>query len=105
MLTSRQLWCWVDSNWSLVRLYAYYIPIWICIFGSIIIYVAVGYRVFHQRNRLRNFAIVIPPRNKRANSGAASDAGDSAVEVSSCRTASTDGRNILTHCAEPHEET
>ncbi|PTB66794.1 G-protein coupled receptor protein [Trichoderma citrinoviride] len=74
------LWCWVDSNWSLVRLYAYYIPIWICIFGSIIIYVAVGYRVFHQRNRLRNFAIAIPPRNKRANSGAASDAGDSAVE-------------------------
>ncbi|KAL6872860.1 G-protein coupled receptor protein [Trichoderma novae-zelandiae] len=74
------LWCWVDSNWSLVRLYAYYIPIWICIFGSIIIYVAVGYRVFHQRNRLRNFAIPIPPRNKRANSGAASDAGDSAVE-------------------------
>ncbi|KAL7803524.1 G-protein coupled receptor protein [Trichoderma aethiopicum] len=74
------LWCWVDANWSLVRLYAYYIPIWICIFGSIIIYVAVGYRVFHHRNRLRKFALPLQVRNKRSNSGAASDAGDSAVE-------------------------
>ncbi|KAJ3472793.1 hypothetical protein NLG97_g10713 [Lecanicillium saksenae] len=36
------LWCWIGPNWSLVRLYAYYIPIWICIFFSIIIYIAVG---------------------------------------------------------------
>ncbi|RFU78502.1 cyclic amp receptor a [Trichoderma arundinaceum] len=74
------LWCWIDSNWSLVRLYAYYIPIWICIFGSILIYIAVGYHVFHHRNRLRNFAIPITERKKRANSGVASEAGDSAVE-------------------------
>ncbi|KAL7792054.1 putative G-protein coupled receptor protein [Trichoderma ceciliae] len=74
------LWCWIDSNWSLVRLYAYYIPIWICIFGSILIYIAVGYHVFHHRNRLRNFTIPISERNKRANSVAASEAGDSAEE-------------------------
>ncbi|KAH6608449.1 cyclic amp receptor a [Trichoderma cornu-damae] len=72
------LWCWIDSNWSLVRLYAYYIPIWICIFGSILIYIAVGYHVFHQRNRLRNFAM--PMRKTRANYRAASEAGDSAEE-------------------------
>ncbi|KAL7933014.1 putative G-protein coupled receptor protein [Trichoderma chlorosporum] len=74
------LWCWVDSNWSLVRLYAYYIPIWICIFGSIVIYTAVGYHVFRNRNRLRNFAVRIPQRTKRANSGVTSEAGDSTEE-------------------------
>ncbi|KAL7911730.1 putative G-protein coupled receptor protein [Trichoderma velutinum] len=78
------LWCWVDSNWSLVRLYAYYIPIWICIFGSIVIYVAVGYHVFRNRNRLRNFAVHIPTRTKRVESGGASEAGDS-TEVSLTR--------------------
>ncbi|EQK97373.1 GPCR, family 2-like protein [Ophiocordyceps sinensis CO18] len=34
------LWCWIDSNWSLVRLYSYYIPIWICIVLSFMVYVA-----------------------------------------------------------------
>jgi hypothetical protein len=37
-----------------LRIYTYYIPIWICILLSFIIYVAVGYHVFHQRNQLRN---------------------------------------------------
>ncbi|PNP50400.1 hypothetical protein THARTR1_08927 [Trichoderma harzianum] len=80
LLTLGQLWCWVDSNWSLVRLYAYYIPIWICIFGSIVIYVAVGYHVFRTRNRLRNFAVRIPITAKRSESGGASEAGDSTEE-------------------------
>ncbi|KAF7553567.1 hypothetical protein G7046_g7079 [Stylonectria norvegica] len=48
------LWCWISTDWSLVRLYSYYIPIWLCIFLSIVIYVAVGYHVFHHRNQLRN---------------------------------------------------
>ncbi|KAH8123705.1 hypothetical protein FP744_10005767 [Trichoderma asperellum] len=74
------LWCWIDSNWSLVRLYAYYIPIWICIFGSILIYVAVGYHVFHHRNRLRKFTMPITRKRKMSNLRAASAAGDSAEE-------------------------
>ncbi|PNP46909.1 hypothetical protein TGAMA5MH_01862 [Trichoderma gamsii] len=74
------LWCWIDSNWSLVRLYAYYIPIWICIFGSILIYVAVGYQVFHHRNRLRKFTMPITRMRKMSNMRAASEAGDSAEE-------------------------
>ncbi|KAH7150397.1 hypothetical protein B0J13DRAFT_499432 [Dactylonectria estremocensis] len=48
------LWCWISTDWNLVRLYSYYIPIWTCIFLSIVIYVAVGYHVFHHRNQLRN---------------------------------------------------
>ncbi|KAI1065395.1 hypothetical protein LB507_001104 [Fusarium sp. FIESC RH6] len=51
------LWCWIGSDWSLVRLYAYYIPIWIFSFLSIMIYVAVGYRVFHARNVLKHMVV------------------------------------------------
>lgn len=50
-----KLWCWIGSNWGHVRLYAYYIPIWICILSSTVIYIAVGFRVFYHRNRLRHF--------------------------------------------------
>lgn len=53
-LTSEQLWCWINNDWNQLRIYTYYIPIWICILLSFIIYVAVGYHVFHQRNQLRN---------------------------------------------------
>ncbi|KAJ4149267.1 hypothetical protein NW754_000706 [Fusarium falciforme] len=50
------LWCWIGTDWSLVRLYSYYIPIWIFSLLSIIIYIAVGFHVFHHRNLLRNVA-------------------------------------------------
>jgi hypothetical protein len=52
-----KLWCWIGTDWSLVRLYAYYIPIWIFSFLSIMIYIAVGYQVFHARNMLRDLVI------------------------------------------------
>ncbi|TWU71036.1 hypothetical protein ED733_001476 [Metarhizium rileyi] len=48
------LWCWIRPKWSTVRLYAYYIPIWICILLSIVIYIAVGFQVFRCRNQLRD---------------------------------------------------
>ncbi|KAF5023685.1 hypothetical protein F66182_4251 [Fusarium sp. NRRL 66182] len=51
------LWCWIGTDWSIVRLYAYYIPIWIFSLFSIMIYVAVGYRVFHHRNQLKHMVI------------------------------------------------
>ncbi|KAG5656419.1 hypothetical protein KAF25_000006 [Fusarium avenaceum] len=51
------LWCWIGTDWSLVRLYAYYIPIWIFSFLSIMIYIAVGYHVFHHRNQLRHMVM------------------------------------------------
>ncbi|KAF4423781.1 Cyclic AMP receptor A [Fusarium acutatum] len=51
------LWCWIGTDWSLVRLYAYYIPIWIFSFLSIMIYIAVGYHVFHTRNQIRHMVM------------------------------------------------
>jgi hypothetical protein len=47
-----QLWCWVDGEWDYIRIYTYYMLIWICILGSIISYVLVGYCVFQSRNNL-----------------------------------------------------
>lgn len=76
-----KLWCWIDSKWSLVRIYSFYIPVWICIFLSIVIYVAVGYHVFHHRNQLRNMAYHSADKNQLDGTGASSEAGDSAEEV------------------------
>ncbi|KAF4589731.1 G-protein coupled receptor protein [Ophiocordyceps camponoti-floridani] len=51
------LWCWISDSWGLVRLYAYYIPIWLCIMMSFVIYFAVGYQVFHRRNQLMSMSM------------------------------------------------
>ncbi|CAM1511649.1 Fc.00g091620.m01.CDS01 [Cosmosporella sp. VM-42] len=50
------IWCWVDRDWDEIRIYTYYLLIWICIVGSLIFYFAVGYHVFHTRNQLRSFS-------------------------------------------------
>ncbi|KUI58050.1 Cyclic AMP receptor-like protein A [Cytospora mali] len=51
------LWCWISSDWNVLRIYSYYLPIWICTVLSAIIYFAIGYHVFHQRNQLRNLSL------------------------------------------------
>ncbi|KAF4982421.1 hypothetical protein FZEAL_1939 [Fusarium zealandicum] len=50
------IWCWVNQDWENIRIYTYYMLIWICILGSLIFYFLVGYHVFHTRNRLRSFS-------------------------------------------------
>ncbi|KHN98964.1 G-protein coupled receptor [Metarhizium album ARSEF 1941] len=74
------LWCWIRPQWSTVRLYAYYIPIWICILLSILIYIAVGYHVFRSRNQLRNVTFQHPAGNFRSASLTDSDNGSSGEE-------------------------
>ncbi|KAK6864596.1 hypothetical protein PG995_001124 [Apiospora arundinis] len=54
------IWCWIDKGWSNLRIYTYYLPIWVCIFLSTCIYIAVGYYVFKQRNQLRNLSLSNP---------------------------------------------
>ncbi|KAK4044351.1 hypothetical protein C8A01DRAFT_31404 [Parachaetomium inaequale] len=51
------LWCWIDDSYNPLRIFTYYLPIWMCILLSTVIYVAVGYHVFHQRNQLRNLTL------------------------------------------------
>jgi len=51
------MWCWIDDEHSPLRIYTYYVPIWTCIVLSAVIYIAVGYHVFRQRNQLRNLTL------------------------------------------------
>ncbi|KAM3508063.1 hypothetical protein MY10362_001409 [Beauveria mimosiformis] len=48
------IWCWVDRQWDYIRIYTYYMLIWICIVGSLVCYLLVGYHVFRSRDRLRS---------------------------------------------------
>ncbi|KAI0409477.1 hypothetical protein F4802DRAFT_144940 [Xylaria palmicola] len=59
-----QIWCWIDRDWSDLRIYTYYLPIWVCILLSSFIYIAVGYYVFKQRNQLRNLSLSNPRHNQ-----------------------------------------
>ncbi|KAK4163337.1 hypothetical protein QBC43DRAFT_173797, partial [Cladorrhinum sp. PSN259] len=49
-------WCWIKPEDSDLRVLAFFIPVWICIFGSLLIYIGVGIRVFRSRNRIRRFS-------------------------------------------------
>ncbi|KAL2161710.1 hypothetical protein VTH06DRAFT_8272 [Thermothelomyces fergusii] len=51
------MWCWINDKHNSLRIFTYYLPIWTCILLSSLIYVAVGYHVFHQRNQLRNLTL------------------------------------------------
>ncbi|GAP83441.1 putative G-protein coupled receptor [Rosellinia necatrix] len=57
------IWCWIGKSSSDLRIYTYYLPIWVCIVLSSLIYVAVGYYVFKQRNQLRNLSLSNPHRD------------------------------------------
>ncbi|KAI1259312.1 hypothetical protein F5Y18DRAFT_443603 [Xylariaceae sp. FL1019] len=61
------IWCWIDTEWKDLRIYTYYLPIWVCIALSTVIYFAVGYYVFKQRNQLRNISLTNPSRDAAGN--------------------------------------
>lgn len=63
-----------------MRIYTYYLPIWICIFFSTLIYFAVGYHVFRQRNQLRN--LTFSTHGNDGKEASTSDMRDSAEKVS-----------------------
>src|SRR3954466_1311355 len=69
-----KLWCWIGDSWNSLRIFTYYLPIWVCIMLSAIIYFAVGYQVFHQRNQLRNLTLSNP--GKEASTSDVRDSGD-----------------------------
>ncbi|KAF5974885.1 hypothetical protein FBULB1_7616 [Fusarium bulbicola] len=58
------------TDWEGIRIYTYYMLVWVCIAGSIIFYFMVGYHVFHTRNQLKSLtasmsrepALVEPPQ-------------------------------------------
>ncbi|KAK4173470.1 hypothetical protein QBC36DRAFT_245425 [Triangularia setosa] len=44
------VWCWVGSSHQMLRIYTQYLPVWICISGTLLIYLGVGIHVFRSRN-------------------------------------------------------
>lgn len=46
----------MDKEWDDIRIYTYYMLIWICIAGSLLFYFMVGYHVFRTRNQLRSLS-------------------------------------------------
>ena len=52
-----QIWCWVDSRWDSIRIYTYYMLIWLCIVGSLLCYMLVGYHVFRSRSQLHSLTV------------------------------------------------
>ncbi|KAM7212910.1 hypothetical protein V8F06_011716 [Rhypophila decipiens] len=53
---SAGLWCWVSNDWNNLRIYTYYMLIWICILTSLLIYLGIGIYVFRARNRLKQLS-------------------------------------------------
>lgn len=62
-------------------MYSYYIPIWICIFLSLFIYIAVGYHVFHHRNQLKNITFTSSEQQDKSERDKKGSSRDSAEEV------------------------
>ncbi|KUJ06647.1 uncharacterized protein LY89DRAFT_402226 [Mollisia scopiformis] len=46
------IWCWIDPEHAVARIYLFYGPVWVTIIVAIFLYVAVGVRVFTARSRL-----------------------------------------------------
>ncbi|OIW32768.1 hypothetical protein CONLIGDRAFT_679147 [Coniochaeta ligniaria NRRL 30616] len=76
---SAGLWCWITNDWNPLRIYTYYMLIWICILSSMVIYLSIGVYVFRVRNRLHQFSsttltstqrkgtVTSPPPHNKAN--------------------------------------
>ncbi|KAI9681430.1 MAG: hypothetical protein M1817_002714 [Caeruleum heppii] len=49
------LWCWISKEWDVLRVAAFYGPVWIVILSTMAIYVYAGYEIFQKRRQLRAF--------------------------------------------------
>lgn len=50
------LWCWIDDDWQLLRIVAFYAPAWIVLVTTFFIYAIAGRVIFTLRKNLRQFA-------------------------------------------------
>ncbi|ESZ92440.1 hypothetical protein SBOR_7157 [Sclerotinia borealis F-4128] len=58
-------WCWVDSKWSGWRIWSFYLPVWITIAFTIMIYTIAGKKIYDKRQELiranQRISPVAPP--------------------------------------------
>ncbi|KAI5846855.1 hypothetical protein BZA05DRAFT_341349 [Tricharina praecox] len=50
------LWCWIDRDWQVLRIAAFYGPVWVVLAATFIIYVLAGRIIMQLRKNLRRFA-------------------------------------------------
>ncbi|KAF8535862.1 hypothetical protein BDD12DRAFT_853591 [Trichophaea hybrida] len=50
------LWCWIGNDWQVLRIAAFYAPIWIVLATTFFIYAIAGRVIFTLRKNLRQFA-------------------------------------------------
>lgn len=48
-----RLWCWVSREWHILRLAAFYGPVWLLILATILIYVRAGHTIYRKRSELQ----------------------------------------------------
>ncbi|KHO00941.1 G-protein coupled receptor [Metarhizium album ARSEF 1941] len=49
------LWCWIAPDWDVLRIAAFYGPVWIVIFITFFIYIRAGRTIYEKRKQLRDF--------------------------------------------------
>ncbi|KAI8952685.1 G-protein coupled receptor [Xylaria longipes] len=47
------LWCWVDSQWDILRIATFYGPIWVILAATFFIYIRAGGEIYRKRRQLR----------------------------------------------------
>lgn len=55
MYGNATLWCWIDSEWDIWRIAAFYGPVWVVIFATICIYFYAGKDIWQKTKMLRDF--------------------------------------------------
>ncbi|EXU95023.1 7 transmembrane receptor domain protein [Metarhizium robertsii] len=54
------LWCWISYDWDLLRIAAFYGPVWIVILITFFIYIRVGRTIYEKHKQLRGFHLSDP---------------------------------------------
>ncbi|KAK6593686.1 g-protein coupled receptor [Botrytis cinerea] len=63
MYGSAVSWCWIKTKWGWWRLWSFYVPVWITILITIMIYAVAGKKIFDKRQELVKANERISPDN------------------------------------------
>jgi len=99
------LYCWIGSTWQELRLYAFYLPIWILIFITMLLFISVGLRIREVKMENRNFRSHNSgqPKTDRSDSKPSKAVSDLAIshQLDSPRDATRGSSNQLANYSRP----
>ncbi|KAI6778154.1 Cyclic AMP receptor-like protein A-like protein [Emericellopsis cladophorae] len=50
------LWCWVTTEWNILRIVTFYAPVWILILATVFIYIRAGRTIYYKHKQLHEFS-------------------------------------------------